>query len=135
MALSREAETLVPVDQIVGKEQQMKVRFVGGELNGGYLGEGVVGFQLLDNVLHGGAIIVEPVDSEGPNAEVSHEGMVAVPACGEERGLRTCFLGQGLAHDHKAIGLRPAMGLILTFGDRQLSPDLCVSQSRDQSSE
>ena len=56
----------------------MEVRFVGSELNGGDLGEGIVGFQFLDNQLQGGAVVVEAIDGEGLSAKVGDKGPIAV---------------------------------------------------------
>jgi hypothetical protein len=63
-------KAFVPVHHVVGKEQRMEVRFVGGELGGGALGQRVVGLQFLEDVLHGGPIVVEAIDGKGMNALV-----------------------------------------------------------------
>jgi len=113
----------------------VEVGFVGGELPGGDLGQRIVGLEFLDDELDCGAVVVEAIDGQGPKAEVGDEGMVAVPADGEQCGLRALLLGQGLANDDNAVGPGPAMGLVLTFGDRQPWPDLGVRQARDHSFE
>ena len=85
---------------------------------GGNLGQRVVSLEFLDDELDRRTVVVQPVDGQRPNAQVGHEGVIAVPTDREQRGLRALLLGEGLADHYKAIGVGPAVRLIGTIGDR-----------------
>ena len=76
MILLWQGEAFEPVHEIVGKEQKMEVGFVGGELMSGNLGQGVVGFQLLDDEFYRRPIVVEAIDRERSKTKVGDESVI-----------------------------------------------------------
>ena len=65
----------------------MEVRFVSSELTCRYLGERVIQLKLFNGELSGGPGIIKTIDSNGPDAKVSNERVVAVPADRKQGGL------------------------------------------------
>jgi hypothetical protein len=78
----RQTQAFVPTGQVVGGEQQKEVRLVDDGLPGGKVRQGIVGFQFLDGEFHRSVVVVESVDDDRPDAEVSHERTVTVPVNG-----------------------------------------------------
>lgn len=57
-----QAETFEPVDQIVGKQKQVEISLVGGEVFGGDLRQRIIHFEFFNNQLHGRPRIVKLPD-------------------------------------------------------------------------
>ncbi len=59
-----QAEPLEPVHQVVGQQEEMEVGLVGEEVAGRDAVQGVIAFELLDEQLDPGAVVVEAPEVE-----------------------------------------------------------------------
>ena len=84
LKLRRQAEPLEPVDEVVGEQEQMEVRLVREEVASGDAAQGVVPFELLDEQLDAGAVVVEAPEIERLQRQVGDQDLVVVLAELEE---------------------------------------------------
>ena len=64
LELRRQAETLEPIDQIVGKQEQLEVSFVSGEMMAWNVPECVISLELANDQFDAGAVVVEAPEVE-----------------------------------------------------------------------
>lgn len=131
----RQTEPLEPVDEIIGEQQQVKVRLVGEEVACRDSAQRIVAFEAPDNQLDTGAIVAEAPEVERLQSEVGDEHLIMVSPELEERELRRGFLGLGPANDDKTKGMRPSMRLIVEPGGFDAATDTAIAQTPEFSFE
>lgn len=117
LKLRRKAEPLEPVHQVVGQQEQMEVGCVGEEVPRGDAAQGIIPFELLDQQLHAGPVVVKAPEVERLQRQVGDQHLVVILAKLEERQLRGRLLRLRSSHDDEAIRMRPAGRLRAELGD------------------
>lgn len=120
LKLQGQAESLEPVDQVVGQQEQMKVGLVGEEGSGGDAAQGVISFELLDQQLDAGPVVVEAPKIQWLQRQIGDQDLVVIFAEREERQRLGRFFGLGAADHHEAIAMRSAS----RFGN-EIPPPRC----------
>lgn len=73
-----------PVEQIVGKQEQMEIGLVGEEMPGGDVAHHVLPFELFDEQLDARPIVVQAAEVEGVPGEIREQDLIVIPAEFEE---------------------------------------------------
>ena len=105
LKLERQAEPLEPVHQVVGQQEQMKVGLVGEEVAGGNTAQGVIPFELLDQQLDPGTVVVEAPQVERLQRQIGDQDLVVILPEFEEGQLVGGLLGLRPADHHEARGM------------------------------
>lgn len=115
LKLGRQAEPLEPVHQVVGQQEEMEVGLVGHEVASGDAAQGILSFELFDEQLHSGAVVVEAPEVQRVQRQIGDQDLVVISAKLEERELLAGRLGLGPSHDDEAVRMEPP---------RRLTPEL-----------
>jgi len=128
MKLLGQTQSLEPVHQIVGQQQQMKIGLVGKEVACRNLAQGVVSLQFPDDPFDPCPTVVEAPEVEGLQIEIRNQYLVVVLAELEQRKLFVWLFWLGSSDDHKTVGMRPASGLISKLGCLHTQTDMGVME-------
>ena len=104
-----QAQSLEPVDEIVGEQEKMKVRLVGKEVARGDGAKRVIAFELSDDELDARPIVVETPEVQRLQHKVRDEDLVVIASELEQSQLRGRFFGLRSADHDEAEGARPAV--------------------------
>lgn len=69
-----------PVEQIVGKQEQMEIGLVGEEMPGGDVAHHVLPFELFDEQLDARPIVVQAAEVEGVPGEIREQDLIVIPS-------------------------------------------------------
>ena len=78
-----QTQPLKPMDEVVGKEEQLQEGDVGHPLLGGNFVQGKIGKQLPDGPFHIGTRVVGSSNHPRLQIKIGHESRIGVPACFE----------------------------------------------------
>src|SRR5438876_1879425 len=125
------AQSLEPVDEIVGEQEKMKVRLVGKEVARGDGAKRVIAFELSDDELDARPIVVETPEVQRLQHKVRDEDLVVIASELEQSQLRGRFFGLRSADHDEAEGARPAVRLITELGRLHAAADGAITQRRE----
>lgn len=111
-----QAKSFEPVDQVVGKEERMEVGFIGEEVTGGDLAQGVVSLQLADEEFDPGAVIIKTPEIQRLEGEVGDQDLVMVLPLFEERQLFGGFFGLRSPDHYEPTRMGPSKRLVTELG-------------------
>lgn len=131
MELGWHAVPLEPVQAIVGERGEVEERQIRGEVLRGDFPERVGLFELPDDELGPGPVVVEAPEGQGSQRQVGHEDLVGEPAELEKVELPRGLLGGRAADHHEAAAARPPLGLVRELGGRHRAGDPDVAQGAD----
>src|SRR6266478_676789 len=126
-----QAQSLEPVDEIVGEQEKMKVRLVGKEVARGDGAKRVIAFELSDDELDARPIVVETPEVQRLQHKVRDEDLVVIASELEQSQLRGRFFGLRSADHDEAEGARPAVRLITELGRLHAAADGAITQRRE----
>ena len=118
LKLGRQAESLEPVHQVVGQQEEMEVGLVGHEVAGGNAAQGVVSLELYDQQFDPGAVVVvEAPEVQRVQGQIGDQDLVVISAELEERQLIGRLVGLRPSHHDEAIRMGPPGRLVAKLGD------------------
>lgn len=111
-----QAQPLEPVDQVVGQQEQMEIGFVGEEVASGNTAQGVLPFELLDQQLDSGTVVVEAPQVERLQRQICNQNLVVIRPEFEAGQLLGRLLRLGPPDHDEPIGMRPPSRLVAELG-------------------
>jgi hypothetical protein len=127
----REAESLEPIDKIVGEQQEMEVELVGWETVGWYLGQGITFFQLPDHDFDRCPGPIEIPNLFCSEREIGYKDLIGVTLQSEKRQLFGVFLGEGAADDYKTMSLLPPERFVEKLGRSPVFLEPVITKGSD----
>src|SRR5437879_9029125 len=123
-------ETLEPIQQVVGQQDNLEERLVGCEVFGGNLSQRIGVFQLADNQLCAGSLVVEAPQVQRRQRQVGDQELIAVATHLKQVQLRRRFFGHRTTDHHEASRPGPPLRAISKLRRPHSRRDAAVAQSR-----
>ena len=112
----RQTDSLEPVDEIVGEQQEMEMELVGLETVGWNLGQSVTFFQLPDNDLDRCPGPIKIPNLFCSERKIGDKDLIAVTLQSEKRQLFGVLLGERATDDYKTMRLLPPERFVKELG-------------------
>ncbi|MEM3112624.1 MAG: hypothetical protein QXY90_06255, partial [Candidatus Anstonellales archaeon] len=129
LPVGREAETFEPIDQVVGKQNQMEIGLIGSPISGGDLSQGIGFEKFPDDKLPCGSLVVESPEMEGFQRKVCNDHLVGISSHLEKRELPGGFLWDETANDDESWGRFPSPGFVFELRDPTPRGDFFVMET------
>jgi hypothetical protein len=128
-----EAKAFEPVDQVVSKQDKLKVGLIARPIPGGYFAKRISFEQFSDNEFSCRSLIVEAPEIERFQREIGDNYMVGVSSHLEKRKLPGRFFGDEAPHNDKALGSIPPPRFVFEFGEPKPRRGLLVRKASEES--
>ena len=109
----------------------MKVGFVGEAVAGGDTAQGVIPFELFDEQLDPGTVVVKAPEVQRPSRQIGDEDLVVIPAELEEHQLGGRFFGLRSSDHDETIPMGPPSRLVAKLGHLAPAAGTAVPQVRE----
>lgn len=129
LPVGREAETFEPIDQVVGKQNQMEIGLIGSPISGGDFSQGIGFEKFPDDKLPCGSLVVKAPEMEGFQRKVCNDHLVGIPSHLEKRELPGGFLWNETANDDESLGRFPSPGFVFELRGPESRGDFFVMEA------
>ena len=120
-----------PVDQVVGKKNQVKIGLIGGPVSGGNFAQGV-GFEKFPyDKFSRGSFVVETPEIERFQRKIGKYNMVGVSGHFEKRKLPGRFFGYEAPHDDESLRSIPPPWFVFELGEPNPRGDFFVGKTSE----
>lgn len=128
MPIGRETETLEPIDQVVGKQDQMEICLIGSQLSGWDFAQGIGFEKFSNNKLPCCSLVVESPEIQRLQRKVCNNHLVGISRHLEEGELPGGFFWKETSYNNESLRCFPSPGLVFEFRDPEPRRDFLVME-------